>query len=85
MIGTLARAAMKIAPTSSAIDGARTSLFCATSPKAPSHAGSYLVPFGKVDTKANKWLDDPIAVQKLWTLANEQLKQSGFTMEELYQ
>ncbi|KAH6880630.1 hypothetical protein B0T10DRAFT_609333 [Thelonectria olida] len=85
MLGTLARAAMKIAPTSSAIDGARTSLYCATSPKAPSYAGCYLVPFGKVDTRVNNWLDDPVAVQKLWTLANEQLKQSGFTMAELYE
>ncbi|KAM4057620.1 hypothetical protein HRG_014439 [Hirsutella rhossiliensis] len=41
VIGALSRMAMRIAPTSSAVDGARTSLYCATSPKAIEHAGFF--------------------------------------------
>ncbi|RSL73585.1 hypothetical protein CEP53_000669 [Fusarium sp. AF-6] len=82
-LGTLSRTAMKIAPTSTPLDGARTSLFCVTSPRAVSAAGLYLIPFGKVDPRANKWLNDDEAVEKLWQLASGQLKRHGFAIEDL--
>ena len=72
---------MKVGPTSSALDGARTSLYCATSLEAPSHGGRFFVPFGKMDHRPDKWLDDSEAVRKLWDLANQQLRSSGFILE----
>ena len=81
MVGALARLSMKITPTSSPLDGARTSLYCATSPEAASYGGQYFVPFGKVDNRAEQWIDDPEAVQKLWDLANNQLRNNDFLME----
>lgn len=82
-LGMLTRTAVKIAPTSTPLDGARTSLFCATSPRAISSAGLYLIPFGKVDPRANRWLNDDEAVEKLWQLASSQLKKHGFAIEDL--
>ncbi|KAI8669492.1 hypothetical protein NCS57_00764500 [Fusarium keratoplasticum] len=82
-LGILTRTAVKIAPTSTPLDGARTSLFCATSPRAVSAAGLYLIPFGKVDPRANRWLKDDEAVEKLWQLASSQLKRHGFAIEDL--
>jgi hypothetical protein len=81
VIGTISRMAMKIVPTSSAVDGARTSLYCATSLKAIDFAGLYMVPFGKVDNRANRWLNDAKAVDRLWELANNQLKNHGFATD----
>ncbi|KAF4459474.1 reductase [Fusarium albosuccineum] len=83
ILGTMARAAFKVAPSSTALDGSRTSLFCATSPKAIASAGLYHVPFGKVDAKVNKWVHEPESVDKLWVLANGQLKKHGFVIDNL--
>lgn len=82
-LGMLSRAAFKIMPSLSPADGARTSLYCATSPNAYSYAGRYMVPFGKLSTKENKWLDDAKAVNGLWTLATNQLKDHGFVIESI--
>lgn len=78
LVGTITRAVMSIAPTSTAADGARTSLYCATSTKAADQGGSYFIPFGKLDHKADRWLNDPDAVTRLWELADNQLRKSGF-------
>ncbi|KIW19455.1 hypothetical protein PV08_00027 [Exophiala spinifera] len=77
MIGALARFSMKITPTISPQDGSRTSLYCATSSHAPSHAGRYFVPYGKLDVDRSKWVDDAKEVTKVWDLADSQLKASG--------
>ncbi|KAL6824713.1 hypothetical protein J3E69DRAFT_381586 [Trichoderma sp. SZMC 28015] len=81
-LGMLSRTAMRIFPTLSPLDGARTSLYCATSPNAPSSAGRYFTPFGKVGTKENKWLDDAKCVDRLWTLATNQLRDHGFVIDD---
>ncbi|KAK0756229.1 hypothetical protein N5P37_011144 [Trichoderma harzianum] len=57
-------------------------LYCATSPNAPSYAGRYFTPFGKVGTKENKWLDDAKCVDRLWTLATNQLRDHGFVIDD---
>lgn len=66
----------------SALDGARTSLYCATSAYAPNLGGRYFLPFGKLDTDHLKWIDDAEEVSKLWNLADSQLKASGIWAEE---
>jgi len=58
-------------------DGARTTLFCATSAKAPQYSGKYFVPFGKVESKADKWINDRAAVDKLWNMSNKALEEAG--------
>ncbi|KAM0342570.1 hypothetical protein ACHAPU_009423 [Fusarium lateritium] len=45
--------------------------------------GRYYVPVTKLDHRANKWLDDPQAVNKLWDLATRQLKEHGFHIEDI--
>ncbi|KAH7235040.1 uncharacterized protein BKA55DRAFT_708999, partial [Fusarium redolens] len=70
IFGAMTRVAMKVGPTSTPLEGSMNSLFCATSSQAYEHAGRYYVPVQKLDDKANKWLDDPQAVGKLWDLAN---------------
>lgn len=72
---------MNLAPTSSVIDGTRTSLYCATSPKAATQGGMFFVPFGKLDHRADKWFNDSDAVARLWDLAFSQLAKSGFTFQ----
>ncbi|KAM5386659.1 hypothetical protein ACJZ2D_000622 [Fusarium nematophilum] len=82
VLGALTRVAFKIGPSSTPIDGSRTSLFCATSPKATQFAGLFLVPFGKVSTGPDKWLNDAEAVDKLWRLAKSQLETHGFVIDD---
>lgn len=81
LLGTISRFAMKMAPTLSAIDGTRASLYCATSPKAASQGGMFFAPLGKLDHRADKWFNDPDAVARLWDLAFSQLAKSGFTFQ----
>lgn len=50
LLGTISRFAMKMAPTLSAIDGTRASLYCATSPKAASQGGMFFAPWGNWTT-----------------------------------
>ena len=78
-IGTLMKYAVKwgIAPgTVSVREGARTTLFCATSWEAKS--GEYYVPPGKVDEKADKYCGNGNLVEKLWTESERMLKEAGF-------
>ena len=72
---------MSVMPTLSAEDGARTSLYCATSYEASDQGGEYFVPFGKLDDKARRWTRDPKAVDGLWSFAIKQLQQHGFHFE----
>lgn len=39
------------------------------------------MPFGKVNHKVDRWIQDPKAVQALWDLANGQLKRGGVDLE----
>lgn len=72
---------MNFGPTFTTVDGSRNSLYCATSPKAATQGGCYFVPFGKLDHKADKWLNDPDCVKRLWDLAIQQLTKSGFEFQ----
>lgn len=69
--------AMKVTPTMSTIEGARNSLYCATSPEAPRQgAGRFFVPVGKLSPKVEKWLDDREGNAALWRFSeavNERL------------
>lgn len=69
--------AMRVTPTTSPIEGARNSLYCATSPEAPQKgAGRYFVPVGKLQPKVDKWLDDREGNAALWKFSeavNEKL------------
>ncbi len=58
-------------------DGARTTLFCATSPDAAKNSGHFFVPYGKVDHGPGKWTTDDEAVQELWEASNKMLKDCG--------
>ena len=59
-------------------DGARTTLFCATSTKAPQWSGRYVMPYGKVDGKVNKWIENGKAVDALWEGSESMLREKGF-------
>ncbi|MCJ1460130.1 hypothetical protein MMC28_010509 [Mycoblastus sanguinarius] len=63
-----------ISPT----DGARTTLFCATSPRAVENSGGYFMPIGKLDKRPDKWNNDDKLVGKLWDESERMLKEAGF-------
>ncbi|RVX73716.1 hypothetical protein B0A52_02606 [Exophiala mesophila] len=79
-VGALTKFGMMITPSMSVHDGALTSLFCATSPQAAKNPGWFYSPIAKLDHRADKWLNDPEAMRKLWDLANTQLKSKGFEL-----
>jgi len=81
ILGALSRVSMNVFPTSSVEDGARTSLYCATSLDASVQGGLYFVPFGKIGHKADRWIQDTKAVQAVWELANSQLTRSGIVFD----
>ncbi|OBS25132.1 hypothetical protein FPOA_05667 [Fusarium poae] len=83
MLGAMSRMMFKVGPSSTPLEGAMNSLFCATSPKVYEHAGRYYVPVQKLDDRANKWLDDAQAVNKLWDLATRQCRDHGFIIDDL--
>lgn len=56
------------------VDGARTTLFCATSPDAAKNSGQFFVPYGKVDHGPDKWTTDDKAVHELWEASDKMLK-----------
>ncbi|KAF4457201.1 hypothetical protein F53441_765 [Fusarium austroafricanum] len=81
ILGTMSRVAFKIGPSMTPLEGSMNSLFCATSDKVYENAGRYYVPVNKLDPKADKWLNDPQAVNKLWDLASRQLSDHGFIIQ----
>lgn len=85
IFGAVSKIAMTVGPTSTTLEAALNSLFCATSGRAFANPGRYYVPVTKLDDRANKWLDDPQAVNKLWDLATKQLKEHGFAVGNLPQ
>lgn len=56
-------------------DGTRTTLFCATSPDATRWSGRYVLPYGKVDGKVDKWIEDAKVVQDLWEAAERMVNE----------
>ncbi|KAF5660485.1 reductase [Fusarium heterosporum] len=79
----VSRVAMSVGATGSTLEASMNTLFCATSGRAFANPGRYYVPVTKLDHRANKWLDDPQAVNKLWDLATRQLKEHGFHFEDI--
>ena len=59
-------------------DGARTTLFCATSPEARRWSGRYIRPYGKVDKRADKWIENGKIVEGLWEGSERLLREKGF-------
>lgn len=72
---------MKVLPTATVEEGARNTLYCATSNEASAQGGQYFAPVGKVDGRADRWIRDPKAVQALWDLSLGQLERSGFAFD----
>ena len=64
--------------TISVADGARTTLFCATSPKAENHSGGFFVPYAKLDKRPDKWNLDEELVGRLWTESERMIREAGF-------
>ena len=63
--------------TLSIADGATSTLFCATSDKAPVNSGAYFAPFGKVDKRPEKWTEDAEIVDRLWVESERMLMEAG--------
>lgn len=78
LLGSLLNLSVKLGSTTTPIEGARNSLYCATSPEAPQQgAGRYFLPVGKVQPKVDKWLDDREGNAALWKwseAANEKIQ-----------
>ncbi|KAL9127326.1 MAG: hypothetical protein Q9175_007759 [Cornicularia normoerica] len=62
----------------SVVDGATSTLFCATSEKAVVNSGSYFAPFGKLDKRPDRWNEDEGLVEKLWVESERMVKRAGF-------
>ena len=80
LLGFLVRHGVRlgiIPGTVSVADGAYTTLFCATSPKAANNSGGYFVPYGKVDAKPDEWYQDCQLVDRLWTESERMIKEAG--------
>lgn len=76
--GAILRLAAPFMPMSSASDGARTSLFCASSLNAVPHSGGYFAPFGKLDHRPDKWTSDEVKFTRLWDASEKMLEDCGF-------
>jgi len=55
-------------------DGARTTLYCATSGAAEKDAGKYFEPYGRVSKRADILLADKEVGMRLWDLSMKQLE-----------
>lgn len=66
-MGAIMRVTMKITAHTTPLEGALTSLYCATSPEAPAKGqGRYWLPVTQTTTKADKWLGDREGNKRLW-------------------
>lgn len=66
LVGQLMRIGMKMRSTTP-LEGCYNSLFCATHPVAFQQGqGRYYVPIAKLDSKADKWMNDREGNAKLW-------------------
>jgi hypothetical protein len=66
---------MALMPKMSTLEGALNSLYCATSPEAPHNAaGRYCTPVGKVEGKADKFLNDRTSNAELWNISEDALR-----------
>ncbi|KAI9737870.1 MAG: hypothetical protein M1834_009240 [Cirrosporium novae-zelandiae] len=81
-LGMLVRASMHLPGPVSPLEGAKNSLFCATSPDAVLLSGKYLEPVGKVVGSADKFFNDPEEMNKVWGWANGMLTERGFEIKE---
>lgn len=80
-VGSIVRSLTRwriIPGTISVPDGARTTLFCATSKEAVKDSGGYFVPYGKRDCKADKWTKDEELLERVWEESERMLKGAGF-------
>ncbi|KAK5085151.1 hypothetical protein LTR05_004430 [Lithohypha guttulata] len=80
-LGTITRVTMKLTPTSTVEEGARNSLFVATSPLVTDHGGKFYGPVGKLNHRAEKLTSDPKTADMLWDLADRQLRDHGFAFD----
>ena len=64
--------------TLSVVDAATSTLFCATSDKAPVNSGGYFAPFGKLDKRPDRWNEDEEVVEKLWLESERMVEGAGF-------
>ena len=81
LLGTLLRYAVTlhiIPGTMNVANGARTTLFCATSTEAAKHSGAFFVPFGKLEKEADKFMEDIGLAERLWVESERMLQESVF-------
>ena len=64
--------------TMSVEDGTRTQLCCATSERVVEYSGCYIAPFGKLDKRPDKWINDDELVGRLWDESERMLREKGF-------
>jgi NAD(P)-dependent dehydrogenase (short-subunit alcohol dehydrogenase family) len=75
IVGTVMRTMMKLGAHTTALEGSYNTLFCAVSPQAAAVGrGKYFTPVGKLDSKADKWLNDHATNDQLWELCEAQLR-----------
>ena len=81
LFGSLIRFVVRrglIPGTLSVQDGALTTLFCATSPNASKWSGKYIMPFGKVDGKFDKLIENRKVVEDLWDASERMVKEKVY-------
>ncbi|KAH8901264.1 NAD(P)-binding protein [Thozetella sp. PMI_491] len=77
ILGAIVRVGMKFRSTTH-LECSLNSLFCATSPLAPAQGpGRYYAPVGKLDSKADTWLDDIHGNAELWRHSDAELQRFG--------
>ena len=77
-VGSVVRVVMKLAARGTALEGALNSLFCATSPIAPTKGqGKFFVPVGKVGPAADKYINDSKTNAELWQQSESQSARLG--------
>lgn len=78
MIGTIVRIISHLGPADTPLQGALNSLYCATSSSAPERGqGKFFMPVGKIDTRADKYINDTKGNARLWELGDDVMKRLG--------
>lgn len=79
LFGSVMNLALKIQPTDTPLQGALTSLYCATRPEAAERgAGKYWMPVARLGGKLQRgWCEDVEGNQELWSWSERVCKALG--------
>ncbi|RFU24675.1 hypothetical protein B7463_g11664, partial [Scytalidium lignicola] len=79
-LGTVIRVAVKLGAGDTPLHAALNSLYCATSPAAPTvGAGKFFKPVAKLEPRVDAWLEDTEGNERLWRLGEEEMRSSGLS------